>query len=124
MPAGEMANRSNVGSRQKSLEGVNPTSSSFPVRLRFLAIALRTIFLVCLLLVTYRVSIPQSETFWTVYESPGDMVRLVLGLGVGIFILVHLVRLPRAPEAYQTWAYLGLVAAPFALVVAAVLWRH
>jgi len=89
-----------------------------------LAIVLRTLFLMSLLLVTIRVAIPQSETIWTVYESPGDVVRMLLGLGVGVLILVHLVRLPKASEAYETWAYLGLVAAPFGLVVAAMLWRH
>jgi hypothetical protein len=72
--------------------------------------------------VTARVSFPQSERLWTAYETPGDLVRLALGLALGVWILVHMFTLPKDPEAYHTWVYLGLVVAPFVLLVAIGTW--
>jgi hypothetical protein len=72
--------------------------------------------------VTAHVSFPQSEKLWTVYETPGDLVRLALGLALGVWILVHMFTLPKDPEAFRTWVYLGLVVAPFVLLVAIATW--
>jgi hypothetical protein len=52
--------------------------------LRVAAIVLRTLFIVLLLVLTFRVSLPQSETIWTAYDTPADLVRLILGVGVPI----------------------------------------
>jgi hypothetical protein len=52
--------------------------------LRVAAIVLRTLFIVLLLVLTLRVSLPQSETIWTAYDTPADLVRLILGVGVPI----------------------------------------
>jgi hypothetical protein len=49
--------------------------------LRVAAIVLRTLFIALLLVLTLRVSMPQSETIWTAYDTPADLVRLILGLG-------------------------------------------
>jgi hypothetical protein len=93
-----------------------------PTGLRIAAILLRALFIGTLLVVTARVSIPQSESIWSVYETPGDLVRLVLGLAVGGWILAHLFMLPKDPGAYRTWVYLGLIVAPFVLLVAIATW--
>jgi len=102
-------------------------SSAAPVakvstRLRIAAIVLRAEFIATLLVVTVRVSIPQNESIWSVWETPGDVVRLALGIAVGVWILVHLFMLPKDPEAYRMWVYLGLIVAPFVLLVAIATW--
>jgi hypothetical protein len=44
--------------------------------LRILAIVLRALFIGALVAVTVRVSSPQSESLASVYETPGDLIRL------------------------------------------------
>jgi len=46
--------------------------SEVPARLRIAAVLLYAIFIGILLVVTLRVSSPQSESIWSVYETPGD----------------------------------------------------
>ena len=41
--------------------------------LRVAATVLRTLFIVLLLVLTLRVSLPQSETIWTAYDAPGPI---------------------------------------------------
>jgi hypothetical protein len=95
---------------------------SIPMGLRILAIVLRALFIGALVAVTIRVSSPQSESFASVYETPGDLIRLTLGLAVCLWIVIHLFMLPGTAEGYRTWVYLGLVVAPLALVAAIVIW--
>ena len=90
--------------------------------LRILAIALRTLFIGALVVVIVRVSSPQSETLSSLYETPGDLIRLALGFAVCLWIVIHLFMLPKDAEGYRTWVYLGLVVAPLALAVAIFLW--
>jgi hypothetical protein len=101
---------------------VGTPPSTIPMGLRVLAMALRALFIAALVVVTVRVSSPQSETFASVYETPGDLIRLALGFGVCLWIVIHLFMLPKDAEGYRTWVYLGLVVAPLALAVAFVLW--
>jgi hypothetical protein len=90
--------------------------------LRVAAIVLRTLFIVLLLVLTLRVSLPQSETIWTAYDTPADLVRLILGVGVCAWLVYQLFLVPRDPASARTWFYLGLVAVPFALMVLFVAW--
>ncbi len=90
--------------------------------LRIAAIMLRTLFIVLLLVLTLRVSLPQSETIWTAYDTPADLVRLILGVGVCAWLVYQLFQLPHDAESSRTWFYLGLVAVPFALIVLFVAW--
>jgi hypothetical protein len=73
--------------------------------------------------VTVFVSGPQSETVWSAYETPGDLVRIALGLAVCLWMLINLFMLPKDAEGYRTWLYLGLVVVPFALICAFAVWR-
>jgi len=93
-----------------------------PLRLRVAAIVLRSIFVCALLVITVRVSTPQNETIWTVFDSLGDAIRLVLGLVVCIWIIAHLFMLPKDAEGYRTWVYLGVALAPLALACAVAVW--
>ena len=92
------------------------------LRLRVAAIVLRSIFVCALLVITVRVSTPQNETIWTVFDSLGDAIRQVLGLVVCIWIIAHLFMLPKDAEGYRTWVYLGVALAPLALACAIAVW--
>jgi len=74
------------------------------------------------LAVTARVSLPQSESIWSAYETPGDLIRMALGFAVCLWIIIHLFMLPKDAEGYRTWVYLGLVAAPLAVAFAVAVW--
>jgi len=93
-----------------------------PLGLRAAAIILRTIFVCALLVITMRVATPQSETIWSLLDSPGDLIRVALGLVAGIWIVAHLFMLPRDAEGYRTWVYLGLALVPLALACAVAVW--
>src|SRR6202022_2122294 len=101
------------------------TAAAFGLPLRFggAAIFLRSIFVCALLVITVRVSTPQNETIWTVFDSLGVAIRLVLGLVVCIWIIAHLFMLPKDAEGYRTWVYLGVALAPLALACAVAVWR-
>jgi TRAP-type C4-dicarboxylate transport system permease small subunit len=90
--------------------------------LRLAATVLRTLFIVLLLVLTLRVSLPQSETIWTAYDTPADLVRLILGLGVCAWLVYQLFLVPKDADSSRTWFYLGLVAVPFTLIVLFVAW--
>jgi hypothetical protein len=93
-----------------------------PILVRIVGLTLRAIFLGTLVVLAIRVSAPQNETIWTAYETTGDLIRLVLGLGVAIGILIQLFQPPKDAQAYRTWAYLGIVLAPLAVVIAFAAW--
>ena len=108
--------------RQRGPPNVGTPTSTIPMGLRILAMVLRALFIGALVVVTLRISGPQSETISTVYETPGDLIRLALGLAVCLWIVIHLFMLPRTAEGYRTWVYLGLVVAPLALGAAIAIW--
>jgi hypothetical protein len=87
-----------------------------------LGVFLRTVFIACLVVVVFHVSMPQSTTIWTAYETPGDLIRLALGLAVGIWIGIQLFIVPKDPGAYRTWLYLGLTAVPFVVICILGIW--
>jgi hypothetical protein len=69
------------------------------------------LFIVRLLVLTLRVSLPQSETIWIAYDTSADLVRLILGVGVCA-----------DPGSSRTWFYLGFVAVPFTLITLFAVW--
>jgi hypothetical protein len=101
---------------------VETASSTIPMGLRILAIVLRTLFIGALVAVTVRVSGPQSESLASVYETPGDLIRLALGFAVCLWIVIHMFMLPRTAEGYRMWIYLGFVVAPLAWAVVIIIW--
>jgi hypothetical protein len=101
---------------------IGTPAATIPVGMRILAIVLRALFIGALVVVTLRVSSPQSESFASVYEAPGDLIRLTLGLAVCLWVVIHLFMLPRTAEGYRTWVYLGLVVAPLGLAAAIAIW--
>jgi hypothetical protein len=95
-PAGAKAPRFRISRRQQMLGAL-----------------LRMVFIASLVVVILHVSLPQSTTIWTAYETPGDLIRLALGVAVGIWIGIQLFIVPKDAGAYRTWLYLGLTGVPF-----------
>ena len=92
------------------------------VRLRLAGVVLRTLFIVSLLVVILRVSMPQTESVWTAYAVPGDLIRVTLGLVASLWIAVQLFALPKDDQSHRVWLYLGLAAVPFALICMISVW--
>ena len=97
-------------------------ASEVPARLRIAGTVLRILFIVTLVIVTMRVSMPQSETIRTVYETSGDLIRLALGLVVCCWLAFQLFKGPQDAHGYRTWLYLGLAALPFAWICLVATW--
>ena len=91
-------------------------------RLRLAGAILRTLFIVSLLVVIVRVSMPQTESVWTAYATPGDLIRVTLGLVASLWIAVQLFALPKDEQSHRVWLYLGLAAVPFALICMIGVW--
>ncbi len=106
------------------METSQPSSSTEKTvpALRIAAILLRVAFICTLVLITIIVSLPQNETIWTIYDTPLDVVRALLGLAVCIWLGFQLFKGPRDAHGYRTWLYLGLAAVPFALICLIALW--
>jgi FtsH-binding integral membrane protein len=105
----------------------NPPNAKLPASdgstaLRVIATILRAAFILTLLVLTVRVSMPQNETIWTAYDTPADLIRFLLGLAVCLWLGVQLFQGPSDASGYRTWLYLGLVAVPFALICLFAVW--
>ncbi len=107
---------------QLNLHNARTPASTVPLALRILAIILRALFLGALIVIVARVSSPQSETIWTVYETPGDLIRLALGFSACVWLVIHIFMLPKDVQGYRIWLYFGLVSVPLAWVIAVAKW--
>jgi len=103
----------------------NPAKKSrpdIPVLVWIGGTAVRTLFLIVLMVVTARVASPQIENIWSIFETPGDLIRVALGLVVCVWLLANLFILPKDPGAYRTWLYLGITVLPLSVFCAFVIW--
>jgi len=100
----------------------NPASTDVGSGLRKMANILRIVFILTLLAVVVRVSLPQSETIWSAYETPNDLIRLALGIAVSVWLVIQLFRGPADPSGYRTWLYLGPAAIPFGILCLVWIW--
>jgi hypothetical protein len=116
------ASPTNRSLQQESLPDAEASVPRISLRLRIAGNLLRVVFIGTLLVVIARVSLPQSESIWSAYETPGDLLRMALGFAVGLWILLHSFMPPEDAEGYRTWIYLGLIMAPFALALAVWVW--
>ena len=106
---------------------VNPTrkedpTSKLPSHIWAGGVAVRTIFLIVLIVLTARVASPQMERLATLYETPGDLVRVLIGVAVCAWFIVNVFRLPKDAGAYRTWMYMGIALLPLAVLCAYVVW--
>jgi hypothetical protein len=97
--------------------------AAIPLWLRILVMVLRTLFFGALVAVTVRLSSPQSETIWTVYDTPSDLIRVAVGFAVCVWIVVHFFMFPERADVYRAWVRIGLVVTPLALAMAIAAWR-
>jgi hypothetical protein len=101
---------------------VDVHATNGPAWLRIAGFSLRTVLIVALVVLTLRVSMPQNETIWTAYDTPSDLVRLILGLVVSAWLVIQLFHAPKDANGYRTWLYLGLVTVPFAFICLVAVW--
>ena len=93
-----------------------------PALVWFGGVAVRTLFLIVLTVMTARVARPQVEHLTSAYETPGDLIRVLLGLGVCCWLIANLFILPKDAGAYRTWMYLGVAVLPLTVFCAFVVW--
>jgi hypothetical protein len=98
--------------------GHKTEGAKLPFYVWFGGVAVRTLFLIILTLLTARVASPQIEKLTSIYETPGDLIRVLIGVGVCAWFIVNLFILPKDAGAYRTWMYLGLVILPLSVLCA------
>jgi hypothetical protein len=98
------------------------SEAKIPIPIWIGGTAVRTLFLVVLTVLTARVASPQIENIWSVFETPGDLIRVVLGFVVCLWLVANLFILPKDPDAYRTWLYLGITVLPLSVLCAFVVW--
>ena len=89
---------------------------------RLAGLAMRSVFILIVIIITARVASPQMERLRTIYETPGDLIRVVLGMAVCIWLAANLFVLPRDAAAYRIWFYLGFVLLPLSVLLGYVIW--
>ena len=109
--------------QQLNSPDIRTPSSAVPMGLRILVIVLRASFLGALVVIIARVSGPQSETIWSAYETPSDMIRLAVGVAACLWLVIHMFMVPEDAEGYRSWLYFGPVVASLALALAIAIWR-
>lgn len=100
----------------------SPAEQGVPFSLRLVGAMLRIAFIALLLVVTVRVSLPQNETIWTVYDTPGDLVRMALGFMVCVWIAFQFFAAPKDAHSHRMWLYIGAAALPFAAICVIAIW--
>lgn len=90
--------------------------AKIPAWQQFAGLTLRSVFLIALAVLTFRVALPQNETIATAYDTPNDLIRLVLGFAVCGWLVIELFRTPRDAGGYRSWLYIGAAGVPFALI--------
>ncbi|HZR73632.1 hypothetical protein [Bradyrhizobium sp.] len=106
-----------VNQRRKTEETTKPPSHVWVG-----GVVVRTIFLLVLIVLTARVASPQMERLSTIYETPGDLIRVLMGVAVCAWFIVNVFKLPKDGGAYRTWMYMGLALLPLAALCAYVVW--
>ena len=104
------------------LDTAGKSSAKLPVGVWIGGVTVRALFLVILTVLTARVASPQLEHISSLYETPSDLIRVGLGLAVCTWLIVNVFILPKDPEAYRTWLYIGVAVLPLSLLCAIVVW--
>ena len=90
--------------------------------LKVTAVAVRSAFVILLVVLVAHLSAPQNETLWSIYETPEDLIRLLIGFLICCVIAWKLFAPPKDIGAYKTWIYLGLTALPLAIIWTLAIW--
>ena len=105
-----------------AMSAKNPVETPPPPGVRWTGLIFRTIFICILVVITARVASPEVEHIWSVYETPGDLIRVALGFAVCVWLIVHLFVLPKDAAGYRTWFYLGFALIPLSILLGLVTW--
>jgi hypothetical protein len=97
-------------------------SGELPNSIKIVGLILRTIFMASLLIIAAHVSAPQNVGPTWLDLPVGDVVRAALGFAFCLWVLVHIFILPKDPAAYRTWAYMGAVLVPLAVICGFAIW--
>lgn len=98
------------------------SNAKLPTTVWLAGLAARTVFLGILIAVVARVASPQVEHLWSIYETPSDLLRVALGLAVCVWLAANIFIVPKDSGGYRTWAQLGIILLPLALLCAFVVW--
>ena len=90
--------------------------------MRFFGLVLRTLFLIVVVAVTARVATPQNESLSTLYDTPADLFRVLLGACVCMFVGSQIFQYSRNPADMRNWVPIGLAVLPLAVICAMVIW--
>jgi hypothetical protein len=93
-----------------------------PFGMKLAGMLMRALFLMVLIAITARAASPQVENIWSIFETPGDLIRVAVGLAACAWFTAHIFIPPRDPSAYKTWLYLGPALLPLSLLCAVVVW--
>jgi len=118
----DCAMRTDTELRVTQTRKADSAASKPPSHIWFGGVAVRTVFLIVLIVLTARVASPQIERLSSVYETPGDLIRVLMGVGVCAWFVVNLFILPKDAGAYRIWMYLGLAVLPLSVLCAFVVW--
>ena len=105
-----------------SLPDLEPPKPAVPPWQQFAGLVLRSVFIIALMVLTFRTALPQNETIATAYDTPADLVRLLVGVAACAWLLFQLFQVPRDVAGFRTWFYLGLAAVPFTLICLGAFW--
>src|SRR6202045_5443441 len=98
----ECAMRANMNLQEKQTGSVRKSDPRPPLSIWIGGVAVLLLFLILLTVLTARVASPQIERLTSLYETPGDLVRVLMGLGVCSWFIVNLFILPKDAGAYRT----------------------
>ncbi len=63
-----------------------------------------------------------ERDFETLYDTPSDLFRILLGAAVCFFVCIQIFRYSRDPADMRRWVPIGLAIVPLALICARVIW--
>src|ERR1700693_5530302 len=105
-----------------SLPETQMPNAKIPAWQQFAGLTLRSVFLIALAFLTFRVALPQNETIATAYDTPDDLVRLALGFAVCGWLVFELFRMPRDAGGYRSWLYIGAAGVTCAVISLSYAW--
>ena len=69
------------------ITNANEGMTTVALGVRIAGLVLRTLFIGIFVVLVARVSLPLNETLWSAYDTPGDLIRVVVGLVACLWML-------------------------------------
>jgi hypothetical protein len=98
-----------------------PHDGKVPIYWKVAGTLFRSIFLLCLMVTTARISLPDNMSGAVLaHLSAADFVRGALGIVICVFLFAQLFRRPQDDHGYKAWTLIGLALAAVVVFVIAV----